>query len=315
MIKIGLIAVVLLGQVACGAAPPVWYQGDRSSWTLPLVDAKRYAEPIVPVTIHGAGPYYFLLDPDAPRSVIDDRVARRLDLYTNNRWVRVPDQRDVTVPRKLYEVPILEAGDLRVRNVKMLNAPPGSLDRDNLPIAGILGSDLLSSTIVVELDRDAGVARLSLTGHERIPAGAVALRGKVHYGAFYVRVPINGGRAVTLQVRLGIRTSTLTSAAMAELHLPTISARAVMVDETGMRETVHVGAVARSVQLAGLDLHDVVFLEHVDRRYRIDYPYDGFLGQNILGRYDVVVDRDKQVLWLAPRRAGPGAPGALTSNR
>lgn len=301
MIKIGLVGLAVAAHAGCGAAPPVWYAGGGTNWTVPLVDAKRNAELVVAATIHGAGPFYFLLDPDAPRSVIDDRVAGRLDLYTDNRWVRVANQRDVTVPRKWYEVLDLEAGDLRVRNLKMLSAPAGSLDRDDLPIAGILGADLLSRTIVIEVDRDAGVARLALTGHARIPEAAVAIRGKLHYGALYVQVPINGGRPVTLQVRLGLRSSTLTTAAMGELGLPTVEARAVLVDETGTRETVHIGAIAESIGLGALAVRDAVFLSHVDKRARDDFPHDGFLGQNVLALYRVVVDRDHEVIWLAPR--------------
>lgn len=305
MMKFTVPALALTALTACGAAPPVWYQGHGTNWTVPLVDAGRNSAPTVPMSIHGVGPYFFLLDPSAPRSFIDDGVARHLDLYTNNRWVRVPNMHDTTVPRKFYEVLDLQSGDLRIRNVKMLSAPAGSLDRDGRPVAGILGADLLSRTIVIDVDRDAGLAHLSLTGHERIPAGAVALRGKLHYGDLYVQVPVNGGADVTLQVRLGVQSSTLTTSAMSRLRLPTVSARAVMVDETGTRETVHIGAVAGSIRLAGLELQNVVFLDHVDRRGRDDYPYDGFLGENVLSRYRVVVDRDKQVVWLAPRRGLP----------
>jgi len=56
------------------------------------------------------------------------------------------------------------------------------------------------------------------------------------------------------------------------------------------------------VQLDGIAATNVEFFRYADRRFdRLDYVFDGVLGANLLSRYEIVVDRDQQILWLAPR--------------
>ncbi len=295
------VASAVLLQFACGAAPPISYEDDRTSWTLPLVDPEGTAELVVPVTLEGRGPYNFILDPDAACTVIDEGVAEELGLYSDNRWIRVLTQRDVTVPRRFFELLHFQSGDLRARSLTVLGVPAGSLSRDTQRIDGIMGADLLSRTIVVQADRDAGVVRLYLTGHAAIPVGAIPVHADLFYGALYVPVSINGEKTATLQVRLAVHSSTLSKGLIRRMRMPRMARKIITIDETGTRQPVRAGAIADMVRIDGIELHDVPFLNHVDKRKHPDYDYDGFLGQDVLSHYNVVVDRDKQVLWLAPR--------------
>jgi len=303
-------ALTTLSLAACGAAPPLGYTGDRTQWTVPLVRPEQ-RELVVSATVQGKGPYLFVIDPDAVRSVIDDGVARQLNLYSDNHYVRVVNQNDVTMPRKFYEVLKLDAGDLHIRNVKMLNAPAGSLVAGGMKVQGILGSDLVSRTIVVGVDRDAGVVKLALTGHQQVPSDSARVEGWLYHGSFYVPMRV-GDRTLTMQVRLASSVSTIRDRALEGLALRAMPAEVAQVDETGTVARLRAAGVAEQVTIDGITLHDVPFFHNADAREDLEFDYDGILGQDILSRFDVTLDRDAKVLYLAPRSShrGGAAPGA-----
>jgi len=288
--------------LGCHASAPVWYEGKQFSWTLPLVDSGENRELLVPAMVQGTGPHLFLLDPDASISVIDDALADQLDLYSDHRWHRALTRSDSTVPRKLFEVMSLSVGDLRVRNIRMRSAPARSLDVNGRRVVGILGGDLLSSTIVLHIDREARVARLALTGHQLIPAGAVPIRGKVHRGRFYIPVKVNGVREVDVAVAVARGRNALDRDLAVELGLPYRDTHARIVDATGTAQLVRGGGIVASLQLGDIATQNVPFIYDVERPRPTAVHAKGSLGQELLSRYDVVIDRDRAILWLAPRR-------------
>lgn len=294
----GLIAWAGLA-TACGATTPLWYEGQQDSWTLPLA-SDEFAEPVVQVMVHGQGPYLFALDPDSPASVIDEDVAATVGLYSNWRYLRIVNQNDVTVPRRYYEVLELVTGDLQIRKTKMIHAPAGSLRASGRMIHGVLGAELLSRTIVMDIDRDAGHVRLSRTGRAAIPETAVGLRGWLHRGWLYVPVRV-GDREVTMQVRPSVRVSTLRKKVLDKMVFQPAQDSIVHVDETGTPIELRGGGVVPAVGLDGLVTRDVRFFIHGDRRQRNAFKYDGILGQDILSRFRVIIDRDHKTLYLAPR--------------
>jgi hypothetical protein len=286
---LGLISggVLALG-AGCAASPPIGYSSGVR-WTVPLVDPLDGGALLIPASIHGKGPFLFALDPDAQVSLIDRGVAAELGLYTPpSRWVRFVDERDRTVPRRPYEVLRFEAGDLRVENVVMYSAPAGSLRGDGRVVHGVLGRDLLSRTIVIDVDRDRGVVRLALTGHQQPPAEARRVRGWVHK-------PHDGP---VRKLILPVRTEAGTRLALAV----DLAARRTAVHER-LRERL--GAVA-ALHVDGVVAGDVALEPLADRRVRAS-DYDGVLGQDVLARYRVVFDPDARTLWLAPRAANPAA--------
>lgn len=293
---VGVVVLSLL--VGCRAAsPPVYVSGDQTTWTIPLVDPESPAL-VVEATVHGKGPYRFLLDPDSVASVIDDGVARDLNLYSSQHYFRVVNQNDTSVPRKLYEVLSLEAGELHISNKPMVNAPAGSLRAGGKVLHGILGGDILTRTMVVHIDRDRGVVQLALTGKQQIPANALAIRATLHDGTLYVPVKIQGDGEVLMQVRLGSAVSALDAGVLANVRARRFDKVAIGVDETGAAAQLN-GGVVTGLELDGFAIPDVQLYRQADRR--LEYPYAGFIGADALKRYDVVVDRDEMVLWLAPR--------------
>ena len=274
----------LAGMCSCAAAPPLWYDtGDAVSWEIPLVAPLDGAPLIVPATIHGKGPYLFALEPDQPVSIIDRGVAQRLQLFSrNDSWIRLRTRDDQYVRRRPYEVLDFKAGELSVRNVLMYSARAGTLRFRDVPLAGVLGADLLSRTIVIDVDRDRGVVRLTLTGHQLNPARAHRVAGRVHRSGIPVRkvvVPVTienarGKSDFELAVDLGAQSTSIWTK-----HLPDQRAR---------------------LDVGGARVDGVALAPFADRRVEQD-DIDGLLGQDVLARYRVVVDQDKRVLWLGPR--------------
>ncbi len=314
--RTALAALAALGvasvTAACGATTPVWYENDdgKTTWTLPLVDPLADAELVVPVFIENKGPYLFLIDPDATRTIIDRGVAEALDLYPKD-YVRLLNQRDKTVPRRVFEVLEFRTGDLRAKKFDVIAAPAGTLGRGQRSLHGIIGSDLLSRTIVVQVDRDAGVVRLSLTGHEQLPAGAHAVQADLHRGTLRIAATVQGRREVDLIVNLARRTSSLRRSIMDELDLPVQPVREEVVDDTGDHVFANARAEVSPLAFNGFRVERASFVNYVDKREPFDITYHGELGQNVLSRFQVVVDRNNERLWLAPRN-GDLAAGAAT---
>lgn len=286
--------VSLAGTCACAASPPLGYNtGDRVNWDIPLVAPLDGAKLVVPAMIHGQGPFLFSLEPDSQVSIIDRGVADALQLFTPpDSWVRVRAGNDQYDRRRPYEVMDFVAGDLKIRNVRMYSAKAGSMQYRGMPLAGVLGTDLLSRSIVLDIDRDRGVVHLTLSGHHSEPVQASRIAGRVHkilsIRKVVVPVAIAGARGKAqfdLAVDLGAART-----AIWPKHLP------------GYRTQLALGAT----QVQGVDL-----APFNDRRIEQN-DIDGVLGQDVLGRYRVVVDQDKRILWLARR-----APDihALTADR
>ena len=74
---------IALFTAACGSSTPVWYEAKpgTKTWTLPLVNPLDNAELIVPVFLNERGPFKFILDPEAPATIVDRGVAERVGLF------------------------------------------------------------------------------------------------------------------------------------------------------------------------------------------------------------------------------------------
>ena len=267
---------------ACAAAPPVGYTGGVR-WNVPLVAPLDGAELVIPAMVHDQGPFLFLLNPDQQVSLIDRGVADSLKLFTPpDSWKNLANSDDNMIPARPYEVMRWQAGDLSIRNVRMYSVKAGSMWYRGMPLAGVLGTDLLSRTIVLDVDRDRGMVHLSLTGHHVKPNPATRVKGRVHRRRFPIRkvvVPVtlerNDGPR---QIELAVDLSAQRTAVWNDL-LPSPDTPLVIGDER-----------VEDLQLDG----------YSDMRPDAG-DYDGILGQDILSRYRVTLDQDRRVLWLAPR--------------
>ena len=292
-------ACLFLFVLACASPKPLWVKGDSNLWTLPLVDANGGAELIVEGYIGKKGPYLFLFNPGANYSSIDRDLAESLGLY-RGQWYSALNQADITVRSRAYEIGGLRFSDFKLARFGTASFQPGVFDTRGHSIMGVLGGGVLTSTIVVDIDRDDGVIRLSRTGGARIPKDAIALRGRTEGGNLLVPVHINQ-KQVELRVDLGHPTALWPHTA-SELQLPSVQIDTSYTDSTGTSKRWMKGARLNSLALGSLATpHDPVVL-FWNKGMSEHSSVDGILGGDTLSRYRTIIDRDTKTLWLAPRR-------------
>jgi predicted aspartyl protease len=150
----------------------------------------RIGRIIAPVYINGQGPFLFMLDTGANRTVLSDEAVQRLGLTTEDGTIAVQGVNGrgvaptVTVER-------LNAGELKFDNVELPVLAGAVLDR----IDGILGMDgLADKKITADFVRD----RITIVESrgQRAPVNRIVLRGKLISGRLMMiegrvgRVPV-----------------------------------------------------------------------------------------------------------------------------
>ncbi|WP_409473629.1 retropepsin-like aspartic protease [Streptomyces sp. HC307] len=157
----GAVLLVAALSTSCADDPPG--SADRSPRAMrevPLNVIERSGQTMVlaPVSIHGEGPFTFVLDTGASSSAVDDDVAREL------RLPRTGERQPITGVIGQDVVPVVEVrgwqvGDVRLPPVEAivvdLDAP-----RSDRPLEGLLGSDVLSDFGGITVDYDDEVLRL-----------------------------------------------------------------------------------------------------------------------------------------------------------
>lgn len=289
MIKRVVCLAAVVASTACAGRPVYIAEGER--WTLPLVDPLARGELTVPVTIDGKGPYAFVIAPHLPRTVLDDGVAEKLGLYSDNNWSNVVTQKDTRELVRVWEVPSMVSGTFRLRNMLVLGARPGSLSSGGHAVAGIIGADVISASMMIEVDRDDGVVRVAIAGKEERPPWGSAVAGRWFFGQLLLPVSVDGR-----DVRLALDMTASHTAARGATRGPEA---AVFVDPGGGASRAPVRATP-SVVKVGTVSAEVNVAEFDDRRIR-DVDYDGVLGQDFLSHARVILDAHHGVLWLAAR--------------
>ncbi|MBV7697339.1 retropepsin-like aspartic protease [Streptomyces sp. TRM70350] len=113
---------------------------------------------LVPITIEGEGPFTFVLDTGASASVVDDDVARELNLP------RTGERRPISGVIGTDRAPVVEMRDWRAGEVTLeatdaavIDMPESSQTQPiegllGQPIEGLLGSDVLSGFGRITID-------------------------------------------------------------------------------------------------------------------------------------------------------------------
>ncbi|HUJ60292.1 MAG TPA: hypothetical protein VLX92_17415 [Kofleriaceae bacterium] len=197
--------LVLVLAIAAGCAAPLpasFPAGDR--WTFPLVDPLADDRLIVPVAIDGRGPYLLVLDPEAPRTIVDAEAipgdAPALDATTVRTGTLIP--RAIRTlggggdDRMLSGVRI---GELALDQLRVAVAEPHAFDADGRRLYGVIGRDVLDPSLVFGFDRDLGVAYLATGRAFRPPRGArtLDLDARASIGDAERRVTIDLGRSAS----------------------------------------------------------------------------------------------------------------------
>ena len=172
----------------------------------PLFDSRtrtdRIGRLLVPVTINGQGPFRFVLDTGANRSVLTPQLASHLALpvSTTKRLTMTGVTGSAVVPT--VAVDHLKVGDVELRQVQLPVAAGLSED-----VSGTLGVDALPDTRVL-LDFTKGRIQIQKAHREVTPDGFQRIRGQCRFerllivratvGRVSVRAVVDTGSQFTL---------------------------------------------------------------------------------------------------------------------
>ncbi|HVV81769.1 MAG TPA: pepsin/retropepsin-like aspartic protease family protein [Kofleriaceae bacterium] len=304
-----VLGAALAGAVAACTvgAPPGFSGGDR--WAFPLVGPLEDGALLVPVTINGHGPFLFLIDPDAPMTSIDERIAAALDLY-GGLGPRIVDESDTTRPTRFAEVSAIRVGNLTVSHYTVMLDKPGVFDVAGREVAGVLGRDIIAESLVFGFDRDAGMAYLATRESFTAPDGSIRLGYRdvaMRNGASVVPGPtrrlvtakVNGAEQV-LHVDLGAYQSQLRDGLWKDAKLTPLPYRAQLVDEAGTARAVDRAGIANQVAVGDVVAKGLLMVPYADKRTDPE-QIDGALGLNFFAPYAVWADWSGRAIYVRPR--------------
>lgn len=238
----------------------------------------------VPVMVSGRGPYRFLVDTGAERTVVSLELADHLNLVAGTRAIMhsVLGQSDVAT----VDIPALEVSN---RRTAVAGAP--TLLSDNIGADGILGVDMLKAQRV-ELDfkrKIMGIspsaARESLDGEE-----IVVVARRKHGRLLFTDATVDG-RGVVVVIDTGSEVSIGNEALRAKLSrgrgVPLTAEIVTVAGEKAQAEIV----LARSLQIGGLTLKNIgiAFMPaSVFRQLDLDKRPALLLGMNAMRAFDRV---------------------------
>ncbi|MDB4952647.1 MAG: hypothetical protein JWO36_216 [Myxococcales bacterium] len=299
---------LVLALVGCSVGAPTGFSdGDR--WTFPLVGPLENGLLLVPVTIHGHGPYVFAIDTDAPASIVDDEVVAQAELRTGE-GPHLLDESDHNQPRFYAEVIDLKIGTLSIERRSAMVVKKGTYDIDGRRVHGVIGRDVIADSLVFGFDRDHGIGTLTILKGFKPPPDAIALKFQPLYSRAQA-VEVNvlprhlvtatiGGQRFAMHVDLGATASQLRDRSWARAQLAPSDLRAMLIDEVGTaREITKSGVAPVTLDKASTD--HVLFATYDDRRWE-EQDLEGSLGLSFFRPFDVTVNWDSSMLYLAPRK-------------
>lgn len=307
-------AAVVIGAAAmasCTSGAPPGFSGGLggNAWTFPLVGALEEGALITPVILNTHGPYLFLLDPDAPLSIVDAELLKVADLRPIAGPPRL-DETDTQRARAYTELIGLEVGTLIVERRDAMVVPRHSLDASGRRIHGVLGRDVLADSLVFGFDRDRGLGHLVAAEVFRPPAGSAmltyALLQSRVLNAQTVPLPRRlvtaqiGGAAFPLHVDLGAAASQLREGHWERAQLVSREIRATVIDEAGTPRAVSRGSEPAQVLAAGVG-GLAAFIPYADQRWE-EQDVAGTLGLGFFADYKVWASWHTRTIYVAPRR-------------
>jgi predicted aspartyl protease len=151
----------------------------------------------VPVSIGASGPYHFVIDTGAERTVVSRELAATLNL-TAGRRVRVTTMAG-TSELGTYQLPMLRTGRVAP---DMIEAPV--VEARNLGAPGMLGLDALQGH-AVSIDFDTSVMEVRPSAKRRMSAGPddIVIRAKNVYGQLIVTNARYRGQKVSVVIDTG----------------------------------------------------------------------------------------------------------------
>jgi len=254
----------------------------------------------VPVTVDGKGPFSFVVDTGADRTVVSRELADRLRLASNGSAMMHTMAGVGSVDT--VRVPLLEVGGGRTADI---SAP--ALAQVNLGAHGLLGVDSLQGRRV-EMDFGKGTLTVvSSKVRERINPDTIVVTARSRYGQLILVDSDIGGTPITVIVDSGAQNS------VGNIALRDMLARRkkvrdfypiTLTDVTG-RELPAEVAVVHSMRIGGFTINDiaVAFVDaHPFKRFGLEKKPAMLLGMGTLRAFHrVSVDfAARKVRFLLP---------------
>lgn len=293
----GLAALLGMATPALASAPDV-APDQTETVSLGADSADRMT---VAVSISGGGPYRFVVDTGAERTVISSQLAQELGLR-DGRTVRMHSINEVGDVRTVV-IPSLE---LTRAAVKGINAP--ALDRVDLGAAGMLGIDSLKSQRVL-LDFQKGEMTVGPSvRHERDPDPDVILvKARSRFGQLVLVDASVSGLKVNMIVDTGspISIGSLALRRRVERRNPNLVFTPLQITDVTGRAVMAEVAIVHDVRIGTVTLRDlpIAFVDAVAfRKFGLGDKPAVLLGMSALRAFDrVAIDfANRQVRFLLP---------------
>jgi predicted aspartyl protease len=217
------------------------------------IGADAYARMTVPVSISGSGPYKFVIDTGAERTVIARELAQNLQLSASGSarvfsMSEVSDIATVLIPR-------LEVGGKSYQGIK---AP--AIERRNLGAEGMLGVDALQSQRVsFDFARREMTVVPSRRQEEHWDGQSIIVTARSRFGRLVLVDAAVEGQKVWVIIDTGAQTSVGNTAlrhALERRHRLPESQPLTMISVTGGR-VVADQTLIRSIRLGDATIHDM----------------------------------------------------------
>lgn len=263
----------------------------------------------VPISIQGKGPYNFLVDTGAERTVISTELANRLELAAGQR-ARMHSMSGVG-PVDTVVIPQLQVSK---KSISGIIAP--SLKAVNIGAYGILGTDTLQSQrVTFDFGRQKMTVVPSRVSEPSGRSDEIVVRARSRFGRLVLVDATLEGQKLVVVLDTGSEVTIGNSALRRKLEeksrlLTTVPLEVVSVtgdkigaDYTKVKQIRLGGVLIRDLPVAFADVHPFRQLELTDRPALL-------LGMDALRLFDrVSVDfADRKVRFLSPDLSGFGSP-------
>lgn len=285
--------------LSIAAAPPEALRGEP----VPTQVAGRTDDAMrltVPVTISGQGPFYFIVDTGADRTVIAREVANRLGLQTANRarLHAIAGVTDISTVR----IPTL---GLAGRDSEAVNA--AALDQANLGAQGLLGVDMLKGRRIVMDFRKRTMTVLPAGQREVVEGDTIVVTARSRLGQLVLVDADIDGTPVTVVIDSGAQNTignTPLRRLLARRNGRMQFLNTELIDVAGGRLPAQVAAVGR-IRIGGLKVENAVIAfadAHPFTRFGLTERPAMLLGMDTLrGFRRVSVDfAERKVRFLPP---------------
>jgi predicted aspartyl protease len=254
----------------------------------------------VPVTLAGQGPYHFVVDTGADRTVVSRQVADRLGLADSNRAI-LHSMSGVT------EITTVKLPTIGVAGHDTDDINAAALDQENIGAQGLLGVDTLKGRRVVMGFKKRTMTVLEAGQREHVDGDTIVVTARSRYGQLVLVDADVDGTPVTVIIDSGAQ-NTIGNAPLRRLLAKRNGRMSFfnteLLDVTGGRLPAQVAAVGR-VRIGGLNVDNVIIAfadAHPFKRFGLTERPAMLLGMDTLrGFRRVSVDfAEKKVRFLPP---------------